>query len=241
MLAAILGRKIGMTQVYDAGGAVQPVTVIQAGPCHVLQVKTQQTDGYNAVQLGFEDVKSGRAVKPAIGHAAKAGARPKKFIREMRLAAAPTDVQVGQTVTVEQFSQVPFVDITGTSKGKGFAGVMKRHHFAGQPQSHGTERKHRSAGSQSAHATNRGWGGNIKKGKRMAGHMGMVRCTSRNHILVGIDKDNHLLLVKGSVPGASGGFVFVKASKTARIKVPKPAAKTDAKGKAAPKARPAAK
>jgi large subunit ribosomal protein L3 len=238
MLAAILGRKIGMTQVYDPSGAVQPVTVIQAGPCSVLQVKTAQTDGYNAVQLGFEDIKAGRATKPQIGHADKANTSPKRFVREMRLADAPADVQVGQMLTVESFGGVAFVDVTGTTKGKGFQGVMKRHHFAGQPQSHGTERKHRSPGSQSAHATNRGWGGNIKKGKRMSGHMGMVRCTSRNHKLVGIDKENHLLLIKGAVPGASGGFVFIKVSKTARVKAPpKAPSKAEAKGKA--KAKPA--
>jgi large subunit ribosomal protein L3 len=260
MLAAILGRKIGMTQVYDASGAVQPVTVIQAGPCSVLQVKTTESDGYNAVQLGFEDVRAKRATKPQVGHAAKANVKPKRFIREVRLADPPKDVRVGQTITVESFfseakaffdarrkavdpsaKESPagpvFVDVTGTTKGKGFQGVMKRHHFAGQPQTHGTERKHRSPGSQSAHATNRGWGGNIKKGKRMSGHMGMVRCTSRNHKLVGIDKDNHLLLVKGSVPGAGGGFVYVTAGKTARIAGParvsaKAAAKAAAKARA---------
>jgi large subunit ribosomal protein L3 len=108
------------------------------------------------------------------------------------------------------------VDVIGTTKGKGFAGVMKRYHFAGQPASHGTERKHRSPGSIGSHATNRGWGGDIKKGKRMAGHMGHVRCTSRNHKLVGVDKENHLLLIQGAVPGANGGFLFIRASTTAK-------------------------
>jgi len=214
MLAAILGRKIGMTQVYDGEGRVQPVTVVQAGPCSVLQVKSAQTDGYDAVQMGFEDVKPHRATRPQIGHAAGAGAKPKRFVREIRLAAPAADVRPGQTITVEIFEGVKLVDVTSTSKGKGFQGVMKRHHFAGQPQSHGTERKHRSPGSISAHATNRGWGGNIKKGKRMAGHMGDVRSTNRNHTLVAIDKENNLLLIRGSVPGANGGFVFIRASKT---------------------------
>jgi len=122
---------------------------------------------------------------------------------------------VGATLTVEVFEGVPFVDVIGTTKGKGFAGVMKRHHFGGQPASHGTERKHRSPGSIAAHATNRGWGGDIKKGKRMAGHMGNVRCTSRNHKLVSVDKENHLLLIQGSVPGANGGYVMIRASKKA--------------------------
>lgn len=218
MLAALLGKKIGTTQVYDAQGVIQNVTVIQAGPCAVLQVKTPDNDGYHAVQLGFEDVKPSRALKPDIGHAAKVGAKPKKFIREVRLTDAAADVQAGQTLTVEIFTEVPYVDVVGTSKGKGTAGVMKRYHFAGMPASHGTERKHRSPGSISAHATNRGWGGDIKRGKRMGGRMGNAQCTSRNHVLVGVDKENNLLLVKGSVPGANGGFVFVRASKTARIK-----------------------
>lgn len=215
MLSALLGKKIGMTQVYDEAGAVHPVTVVQAGPCSVLQVKTAQTDGYDAVQIGFQDVKAHRATQPQIGHAAKANTAPKRFVRECRLAA-PTDLAVGATLTVEVFEGVVQVDVIGTTKGKGFAGVMKRHHFAGQPASHGTERKHRSPGSISAHATNRGWGGDIKKGKRMAGHMGHVRCTSRNHKLIGIDKENHLLLIQGSVPGANGGFVLIRASKTAK-------------------------
>jgi len=217
MLSALLGKKIGMTQVYDEAGAVQPVTVVQAGPCSVLQVKTAETDGYHAVQLGLEDVKPHRASKPQIAHAAKAGASAKKFVREFRLAAAPEGIQAGQTLTVAVFEGISVVDVIGTSKGKGFAGVMKRHHFAGQPASHGTERKHRSPGSIGAHATNRGWGGDIKKGKRMAGHMGSARCTSRNHELVGIDKENNLLLIKGSVPGANGGFVLIRESKTAKI------------------------
>jgi large subunit ribosomal protein L3 len=222
MLLAILGKKVGMTQVYDKAGVVHPVTVLQAGPCSVLQVKTQQTDGYHAVQIGFEDVKAQRATQPQIGHAAKANSKPKRFIRELRLAEAPGDVTPGQSVTVENFKDVKYVDVTGTSKGKGFAGVMKRHNFAGQCSSHGTERKHRSPGSISAHATNRGWGGDIKRGKRMAGHMGAVRVTSRNHQLVKVDPENHLLLVQGAVPGANGGYVFIRASKTARVAPTKP-------------------
>jgi large subunit ribosomal protein L3 len=220
MLSALLGKKIGMTQVHDEAGVLHPVTVVQAGPCSVLQVKTAGTDGYDAVQIGFQDVKPHRATKPQIGHAARSGCGPKRFVRECRLDA-PTDLKVGSTLTVAVFEGIQHVDVIGTSKGKGFAGVMKRHHFAGQPASHGTERKHRSPGSIGAHATNRGWGGDIKKGKRMAGHMGNARCTSRNHKLISVDKENHLLLIQGSVPGANGGFVMVRASKTARAaKVP---------------------
>ena len=217
MLSALLGKKIGMTQVFDADGVVHPVTVVQAGPCSVLLVRTTAGDGYDAVQLGFGETKARLAGKPLAGHAAKANCTPKKFIREFRLAEAAQDVQPGQSFSVEVFEGVAYVDVIATSKGKGFAGVMKRHNFAGQPDSHGTERKHRSPGSISAHATNRGWGGDIKKGKRMGGHMGAERCTSRNHKLVGIDKENHLLLIQGAVPGANGGFVVVRVSKTARV------------------------
>ena len=213
MLPALLGKKIGMTQVYDDAGTLRPVTVVLAGPCSVPQVKTVAADGYNAVQLGYGDVKPHRATHPLIGHAAKAGVSPKRFIREVPLAEAPADLAPGATVTVDVFEGVAKVDVIGTSKGKGFAGVMKRHHFAGLPASHGTERKHRSPGSISAHATNRGYGGDIKRGKRMAGHLGMDRVTTRNLRLVAIDKDNHLLLIEGAVPGAGGGFVVVRQSR----------------------------
>jgi len=215
MKAAILGKKIGMTQVYDADGILSPVTVVQAGPCTVLQIKELQCDGYHAVQIGFDDVKAHRASRPAIGHAAKASSQPKKFVREVRLAEQ-AGVEVGSAVTVEVFGEVAFVDVSGVTKGKGFAGGMKRHHFRGQPATHGTERKHRSPGAISSHSSNAGTGGKPKKGKRMAGHMGAVRCTSLNHRLVGVDTENDLLLIKGSVPGANGAYVFIKESKTAK-------------------------
>jgi len=216
MQAAILGKKIGMTQVYDDQGVIHPVTVVQAGPCTVLQVKTAESDGYDAVQLGFQDVKAHRATKPRIGHAAKADTPAKQFVREFRLFDAPAEVERGQSVTVEAFDGVAFVDVIGTTKGKGFAGGMKRHGFGGMPASHGTERKHRGPGSIASHASNAGTGPKLKKGKRMAGHMGSARCTSRNHRLVRVDKENALLLIRGSVPGANGGFVLVRASKTAK-------------------------
>jgi len=216
MQPSLLGKKIGMTQVYDEAGNLLPVTVVQAGPCHVLQVKTDETDGYNALQLGLGDMKAHRATRPQIGHAARASCRPKKFIREVRLNDALEDVQVGQELTVDLFEGVSFVDVIGTSKGKGFAGVMKRHNFGGQPATHGTERKHRSPGSIGGHATNLGTGPTIKKGKKMGGHMGAARCTSRNHRLVSVDKENNLLLIKGPVPGPNGGYVLVRESKTAK-------------------------
>ncbi len=216
MLPALLGKKIGMTQVYDDEGNLHPVTVVEAGPCDVLQVKTAETDGYNAVQLGFEDVKPHRASKPAIGHAAKAETKPKKFIREVRLLAVPEDIKPGQSVTVELFEGVRTVDVIGTTKGKGFAGVMKRHGFKGQPASHGVERKHRSPGSIAAHASNPGKSGRIRKGKRMAGHMGHARSTTRNLKLIRLDKENNLLLVQGALPGANGGYLFIRASRSAK-------------------------
>lgn len=212
-MATLLGKKVGITQVYDEAGNLVPVTVIQAGPCIVMQVKTSETDGYNAVQLGFDEVKPVRRKKPAIGHAKKAGASPMRFVREMRL---PDDIKqqpdLGDSLTVSVFSEDTFVDIVATSKGKGFAGVMKRHGFGGMPGSHGTERKHRSPGSIAAYATDRGHSGKLKRGKRMAGHMGNRRVTMKNHRLVAIDQEKNLLVVKGSVPGPAGGYCLVRSA-----------------------------
>lgn len=203
-----------MTRVYTEGGEVVPVTVIQAGPCSVLATKSAEgRDGYDAVQLGFEDVKPHRSTLPMIGHAAKAGTGPKRFIREIRLNGA-TEARPGDIWTVELFesANVRYVDVTGTTKGRGFAGVMRRHHFGGQPGSHGTERKHRSPGGIGGMAE-RGRGRCIKKGKRMAGRMGGARRTSRNQELFRVDKENNLLLVKGSIPGPNGGYVVVRQAK----------------------------
>lgn len=216
MIPAILGRKVGMTQVFDPSGRRMPVTIVEAGPCVVLQVK--QVDGgdrYHAVQLGWGDVKPHRSTLPAIGHARRAGTAPKRFIREIRLAE-PTDKRVGDTVTVELFkaAEVKYVDVIGTTKGKGFQGAMGRWGFGGQPASRGTERKHRSPGSLSARASNRGRSGAMKKGVRMAGHEGAVRRTVRCQPLVSIDTDNNLLVIQGAIPGPAGGFVVVRKSKT---------------------------
>ncbi len=215
LLAAILGRKVGMTRIYDSAGTVVPVTVVQAGPCVVTQVKTEDgKDGYNAVQLGFEDVKERRSTKPLVGHCRKTGqTSPKRFFREVRLSAKPT-VAAGSTVDVSIFDAIKWVDVVGTSKGKGFQGVMKRWNFGGQPGSHGTERKHRSPGSIGGGQGTRGHGRAIKKGKKMAGHLGVEQITTRNLALVGVDKEKHLLLIRGTVPGANGGVVFVRQAKT---------------------------
>jgi len=218
MTPALLGTKIGMTRVYDEKGAVVPVTVVQAGPCAVTQVKTADgKDGYHAVQLAYQDVKPRHSTFPLIAHAAKAGVAPKRHFREIRLKQA-TDRKPGDTVDVSVFDGVPFVDVIGTSKGKGTQGVMERHHFGGQPGSHGTERKHRSPGSISSRASNRGHTGKPKKGLRMAGRMGNEQVTSRNHPVVKIDPDNGLLLIKGALPGPNGTLLFIRKSITARVK-----------------------
>jgi len=217
MTPALLGTKIGMTRIYDDKGAVVPVTVVQAGPCAVTQVKTPETDGYHAVQLGFGEIKAKFSTFPLMGHTAKAGLGPRKHFHEIRLKEA-TDRKAGDTVNVDLFNGVRFVDVIGTSKGKGFAGVMKRHHFGGQPGSHGTERKHRSPGSIASRATWRGQCGKPKKGVRMAGHMGMDQVTTRNHPLVKVDAENNLLLIKGALPGPNGGLLFIRKSITAKVK-----------------------
>ena len=215
-MVMLLGKKVGMTQMYDQAGKLLPVTVIQAGPCAVLQIKTVDTDGYNAVQLGYDDLKPSRSKKAQIGHAQKASTTPKRFVREMRLLSdVEPEYKVGDTLTVSVFSETKFLDVEGTNKGKGFAGTMKRHGFRGFPSSHGTERKHRAPGSISSFASDAGHGGDIKKGKKMAGHMGHNRVTTKNHSLVAVDEDKNLLVVKGSVPGPADGYVVIRSAKKA--------------------------
>ena len=214
-MAMLLGKKVGMTRVYDEKGRLIPVTVIQAGPCIITQIKTGETDGYNAVQMGFEDKKAARRRQCEIGHADQANTAPKRFVREWRLpAAAKNDYKPGDALTVSIFAGTKLVDIIGTSKGKGFAGPMKRYGFKGFPASHGTERKHRAPGSICARAVNSGMGGGLKRGKRMAGHMGSDRVTAKNHVLVAIDEERNLLVVKGTVPGPAGGYCVVKTAKS---------------------------
>jgi large subunit ribosomal protein L3 len=217
MTPMLLGKKIGMTRIYNDKGAIVPVTVVQAGPCNVTQVKTAENDGYEAVQLGFLEVKPKHSTMPLMGHAAKSGVSPKRHFAEIRLKEK-TSIAPGATVGVDIFKDVQFVDVIGTSKGKGTAGVMKRYHFGGQPASHGTERKHRSPGSIASRATWRGQSGKPKKGVRMAGHMGADRVTTRNHPLVKIDPENNLLLIKGPLPGPNGALLYIRKSITARVK-----------------------
>lgn len=212
MKPVLIGTKIGMTQVMGDRGIAEPVTVVKAGPCVVLQIKTKEVDGYDAIQLGFGDVKPHRSTMPMIGHAARAGTGPKYVIREVRLDE-PSDLSRGDIVTVEQFTQgeVQYVDVVGTTKGKGYTGVMKRYGFGGKEASHGVERKHRSPGSIGGHApgaTGRG----VKKGKRMAGRSGSARRTIADLRLVKVDAENDILLVRGSVPGCNGSTVVVQRS-----------------------------
>jgi large subunit ribosomal protein L3 len=189
-----------------------PVTVIEAGPCIVTQVKTTATDGYAAVQLAFDDAKARTSTQPVIGHDAKAGSAPKRVHRELRLEndKDAEGFTLGQAVTVSALDGIKFVDVTGQSKGKGFQGTMVRWNFKGMCASHGTERKHRSPGSIGGGGTDRGVGPKLKKGKKMSGHMGDERVTVRSLDVVSIDTDKNLLVVKGAVPGASDGYLFIK-------------------------------
>ncbi len=215
MTAALLGRKIGMTRYFTEDGKNIPVTVIAAGPCAVTQIKTTETDGYSAVQLGFDEIKARRSTMPLIGHDAKAGTTPRRVHRELRLA--DDDIagryELGQTLGVDVFQDVKFVDVMGTSKGKGFQGAMKRYHFSGLGASHGVQRAHRSPGSIGGHASNLGTGPKLKRGKRMAGHLGSARVTVRSLPVVKIDAERHLLLVMGAVPGPNRGLLFIREAK----------------------------
>lgn len=213
MTPGLLGTKIGMTSIIVERGRCEPVTVIKAGPCVVLDIKTSENAGYEAVQLGFCDTKPHRTTRAIIGHCAKANTGPKKHIQEFRLVE-PTDVSRGDVLTVEQFArdEVKYVDVTGITKGKGFAGGMKRHGFGGKEASHGVERKHRSPGSIGGHST-LGTGRGVKKGKKMAGHMGCVKRTIGSLQLLKVDPENDLLLIRGSVPGPNGSVVVVRQAK----------------------------
>jgi len=202
----ILGAKLGMTQVWD-NNRVVPVTVVQAGPCVVTQVRTSEKDGYQAVQLAYGAIDPRKVNKPEAGHFAKAGVAPRRHLVELRTTDASEYVD-GQEVTVEQFAAGQLIDVTGRTKGKGFAGVMKRHGFHGLKASHGVERKHRSPGSVGACATP----ARVFKGVRMAGRMGNHRFTVQNLTIQAIDPEKNLILVKGALPGPKGGLVFIRTA-----------------------------
>jgi len=205
MRVGLLGRKVGMTQIYQDNGAVVPITVLECGPCTVLQVRTEERDGYHAWQLGFGDKKRKRASQPERGHARKVNTEPKCFVREVR-QDGPTEVNEGQTLTVELFNPGTNVDVTGTSKGRGFAGVMKRHGFHGLRATHGVKRMHRHPGSSGPSADPARTQKNIKK----PGQLGHARVTVRNLEVVRVDLANNLLLIKGAVPGPNGGYITVR-------------------------------
>ena len=211
MTISLFGTKLGMTRVFRENGDAVPVTVLQVGPCVVTQIRTVEIDGYSAVQVGHGDIKARRASFQGIAHDAKAGSGPKRNHGEFRVPADKLgEYTLGQILTADAFKDCAYVDVVGTSKGKGFAGVMKRYHFKGMFASHGTERKHRSPGSIGGHCSNRGFGGGLKKGKRMPGHMGDEQVTCRSLDVVRIDSEKGLILVKGAVPGANNGTVIVR-------------------------------
>lgn len=205
----ILGRKIGMTQIFDESGNAIPVTVIEAGPCPVVQVKTVENDGYNAVQLGFLEVKEKSVNKPLLGHFRKAGVKPTRYLREIR-ADDVSDVKPGDVIDVSIFSEGDLVDVTGWSKGRGFAGVMKRWGFHGSRASHGAEKDHRHPGSIGSST----FPARVVKGKKMAGRYGGERVTVKNLLVVKVDPENNMLVVKGSVPGPPNGLLIIRKAKT---------------------------
>ena len=210
MVSTILGRKLGMTQVWSEDDNLLPVTVIQAGPCTIAQIKSEETDGYAAIQIGFGDISDKHVNKPMAGHFAKAGVAPMKYLREVRVDDS-SQYSLGDQVTVEAFNEVKRVDVTGISKGKGFAGVMKRYNFGGGPGGHGSH-FHRIPGSVGMCATP----SRVLKGLRLPGHMGNERVTVRNLEVISVDTEQNLLLVKGAVPGGKGALVTVRQALSER-------------------------
>lgn len=204
-MKGILGKKLGMTQVFTPEGNVIPVTVIEAGPCVVLQKKDLENDGYEAIQIGFADKKEKRATKPEVGHAKKANTAPKRYIKELR-GVELSQYEVGQELKADMFTEGEFVDVTGISRGKGFAGVIKRWGQSTGPMAHGS-RYHRGPGSMGSIQANR-----VPKGKRLPGHMGSETITVQNLEVVKVDAERNVILVKGSIPGAKNSFINVKSA-----------------------------
>lgn len=210
MVSTILGRKLGMTQVWSEDDNLLPVTVIQAGPCTIAQIKSEETDGYAAIQVGYGDISEKHVNQPMAGHFKRAGIEPTRYLREFRVDD-PAEYNLGDQVTVEVFNDVKLVDVSGTSKGKGFAGVVKRYNFGGGPGGHGSH-FHRIPGSVGMCATP----SRVLKGLRLPGHMGNERVTVRNLELISIDVDQNLLFVKGAVPGGKGGLLTVRQAVSTR-------------------------
>ena len=205
MEKAIIAKKIGMTQIFDQNGNVVPVTVVQAGPCQVVQKKTSETDGYSAVQLGFEDASVKRVNKPLKGHYEKADVACKKILKEFDLDG---DINVGDVIKADVFNEGEQIDVVGISRGKGFAGAVKRHGSHMQRHSHGVGPVHRSVGSLGAGSSP----SRVMKGKHMAGHMGHEQITVQNLVIAKIDAENNIIAIKGAIPGPKGGYVFVKSA-----------------------------
>ena len=212
MVTGLIGKKVWMTQVFAADGSVQPATVLKAGPCVVSQVKTMEHDGYEAVQLGYVDARPSKENKPTIGHFKKAGVPPTRIRREVRVKAGSEPLKLGDNVNVSIFADGERVDVVGTSRGKGFQGVMKRHHFAGGGASHGSM-FHRAPGSIGASS----YPSRVVRGMRMAGHMGDDRVTVRNLRVIRVDPDNNLLLVEGAVPGGPNAIVVIRKAIAAKV------------------------
>ena len=206
MIEGLLGKKLGMTRVYDKAGNSIGVTVIEAGPCPVLQVKNKETDGYEALQLGFDRMKRKNVTKPLSGHFKQAASEPQRFIKEVKFHDEQR--KSGDVITVDILEGAARVDVTGVSKGRGFAGVVKKYHMKGGPASHGSTR-HRRVGSIGSSA----FPSRVFKGQRMPGHMGQIKVTSENLSIIKIDKNKNLLLVKGTVPGANGSYILIRRSK----------------------------
>jgi large subunit ribosomal protein L3 len=206
-IKGVLGEKLGMTQVWDENNRIVPVTVVKAGPCVVTQVRTNDSDGYSAVQIAFGAIDPRKVNKPLAGHFAKAGVTPRRHLVELRTSDAG-EYSLGQEITAEVFEAGQVIDVTGTSRGKGTAGVMKRHGFKGLGAGHGVQRKHRSPGSIGGCATP----GRVFKGLRMAGRMGHVKVTTQNLTVHRVDADSGLILIKGAVPGPTKGVVFLKTA-----------------------------
>ena len=206
-IKGLLGKKLGMTQIFDENNHVVPVTVVEAGPCVITQIRTQETDGYTAIQIAYGDIDPRKVKKPQAGHFNKAGVTPRRHVAEIRMDDV-SGYELGQEITANIFDGITFVDVTGITKGKGFAGGMKRHGFAGQGAGHGNQASHRRVGGIGACATP----GRVFKGKRMAGRMGQDRVTTQNLKIQKIDADANLILMKGAIPGNRGGIVTVKTA-----------------------------
>lgn len=240
MSMGILGKKVGMTQIFNQDGNMVPVTVIEAGPCPVVQIKTKEKDGYTAIKIGFHEKKENKVIKPLLGQFKKAGVKPQRYMKEFRIEK-PEEYKIGQELRVDMFVPSDCVDVIGTSIGKGFQGGMKRHHWAGGPESHGSMH-HRAPGSIGASSDpSRSY-----KGQKLPGRMGNARVTVQNLEVISVDKDNDILVIKGAVPGPDGNLLIIRRAKKKLKVVPKKKPivkkkKEESKAKKPAAAKPAAK